>query len=129
MVKESERDDYLRKLGSLLTGPFLGYCLLNLLFIFQTTFIMGSSIGVWLSAIIMCNVILVVLFHPLSIIQCSWIYLWNILLLLCHSKQRNWSENVRILTHVIFIVIGLVLILVAIFVEEYREAFLFLWTI
>lgn len=129
MAKETQRTESTRKLIPLLAGPLLGYCLLNLLFVFQATVVRDFNISVWISAIIICNVILVVLFHPLSILLCSWIYLWTILLLLCHYKQKKWSENVRIITNVIFIIIGLVPILVALFVEEYRVAFLFLWII
>jgi hypothetical protein len=126
---ETERIEYIRKIVSLLSGPFLGYSLLNLLFVFQATIVRDFNIIVWISAIIICNGILVVLFHPLSILLCSWIYLWASLLLLCHYKQKKWSENVRTIINVIFIIIGLVPILVALFVEEYRVAFLFLWTI
>ena len=129
MANETERPDYLKKILSFLVGPLLGYTLLNLLFLFQATLERGVDIRVWMSAIIMCNVILVVLFHPLSILSCSWIYLWTPLLLLCHSKQDQWSEFVRLLTHVHFIVVGLVFILVAFFIEAFRIAFLFLWTI
>ncbi|MFX0052832.1 MAG: hypothetical protein ACFE8U_16260 [Candidatus Hermodarchaeota archaeon] len=129
VIKETEEPDHLIKRFSFLIGPLLGYGLLNLLFIFQATLERGIDIGVWISAIIMCNVILVVLFHPLSILSCLWIYLWTPLLLLCHFKQKNWSENIRTLINIIFIVIGLVLILVAFFIDGFRAAFLFLWTI
>ncbi|MFX0174473.1 MAG: hypothetical protein ACFE9L_21560 [Candidatus Hodarchaeota archaeon] len=129
MTKAIEEPDHLINRFTFLVSPLLGYALLNLLFIFQATLERGIDIEVWISAIIMCNIILVVLFHPLSILYCLWIYLWTPLLLLCHFKQKNWSEKSRTLNNIIFIVIGLILILVTFFFDDFRAAFLFLWTI
>ncbi|MFX0207758.1 MAG: hypothetical protein ACFFDT_17345 [Candidatus Hodarchaeota archaeon] len=129
MSNETERKESPRKLIALLASSFLGYCGLNLLFVLQATLERGFDASVWISAITQFNAILVViLFYPLYFLLSSWIYLWAALLLLFHYKQETWSGTVRVLTNVIFIIIGLAPFLIALFIEG-MDGFLFFWTI
>ena len=123
---------------SLLAGPFLGYCLLNLLVAFQASLVQNFTLDIWISAIIRFHTIFGLVFLSSSIttrFHFTWVFvfLWTGLLFFCHYMQHKWSQIIRIITHAIFILLASFPFFAGFFGEGYSMSFivtvLFLYTL